>query len=223
MELTDDFSQATDELRETLSSISKHSKRTTSQRVSDWVNEINEPDSVSHQPQTNTVEFNNVVVSFNPAVIPESTIFDQLRQATVPARSSADDSTGSGRSHLSPIGILSVSTIPRPNSTAPSFTPLSFFQPPPVNTTAKTVSSSTVPVASLQSLTRFPQEQLSVGPKTTMTQVNIQTSHVTPNLSAWTFAAPSSLLTVHAIIPQPVRGQLTLTSTSAAPIVQFER
>ena len=35
LQLTDNLSQATDELRETLSPISKHSKQTTSQRVSD--------------------------------------------------------------------------------------------------------------------------------------------------------------------------------------------
>ena len=46
LELTDELSQATDELRGSLSHISKHSKQTTSQRVSDWVNEVNEPDSV---------------------------------------------------------------------------------------------------------------------------------------------------------------------------------
>ena len=53
IELTDDLSKATDELRETLFHLSKHSKQTTSQRVSDSVNETNEPDtdSVSHQPR----------------------------------------------------------------------------------------------------------------------------------------------------------------------------
>ena len=45
LELTDDLSQATDGLRETLSHISKHSKQTTSQSVSDWVNEVNDSDS----------------------------------------------------------------------------------------------------------------------------------------------------------------------------------
>ena len=90
MELIDDLSQATDELRGTLSHISTHSKQTTSQRFSDWVNEVNEPNSVPHQPQTNTVEFNNVLGTFNLAVIPESTNFVQLSQATVPVRFSAD-------------------------------------------------------------------------------------------------------------------------------------
>ena len=47
-----------------------------------------------------------------------------------------------------------------------------------------------------------------------MTQVNIPT-----NLSAWTFPAPSNFPTVHATVPQPVTGQVTLPSTTAAPIV----
>ena len=54
-----------------------------------------------------------------------------------------------------------------------------------------------------------------------MTHVNIPTNHVIPNLSAWTFPAPSILPTVHATVPQPIRGQVTLTSTSAAQIVSI--
>ena len=65
----------------------------------------------------------------------------------------------------------------------------------------------------------YPPVQLSVTPTTTMTQVNIPTSHVIQNLSAWTFPAPSNLPTVHATVPQPVRGPVTLTSTTTTPIV----
>ena len=60
LEMTDDLSQATDELHETLSWSSKHSKQTSSQRVSDWVSEVSEPESVSNQPQTNIVDFNSM-------------------------------------------------------------------------------------------------------------------------------------------------------------------
>ena len=74
LELNDDLSQATDQFHETLSRISKHSKQTTSQRVSDWVDE---PESVSQQPQTNTVDLNNEAGSFNTAVIPESNVVVQ--------------------------------------------------------------------------------------------------------------------------------------------------
>ena len=88
-----------------------------------------------------------------------------------------------------------------------------------MSTRTITVSSVTVPVASQQSLTRFLQVQRSVGPTTRMTQVNIPTSHVIHNLSAWTFPAPRNLPKVHATVPQPVRGSFTLTSTSAALIV----
>ena len=185
-------------------------------RVSDWVNEVNEPDSVSHQPETNTVAFNNVVESFNSAVIPESTNFVQLRQPTVPVRSSADVIIGSRQNHTPPIGTSSVSTILRPNSTPPSIAaayPLWVVQQPPENTTTNTVSSVTVQVASQQSLTRFPPQQPSVGPTTTMTQ----TSHVITILSAWNFPARNSLPKVHATIPLHVRGQVTLTSSAAAP------
>ena len=65
----------------------------------------------------------------------------------------------------------------------------------------------------------LPQGQPFVPPATTRTQINIPASHVIPNLSAWTFPGPSSFPTVHAAVPQPVRGQVLLASTSAAPIV----
>ena len=84
MELTDDLSQKTDEPRETLPHIRKHAKQTTSQRVSDWVNEFYEPDSILNQPQTSTVGFDNVAESFNTPVIPESNNVIRMRQATVP-------------------------------------------------------------------------------------------------------------------------------------------
>ena len=222
MELTDDLSRATDEFHETLSRISKHSKETTSQRVSDWVNEVNEPDSVSNQPQTNTVTLNNVAGSSNTAVIPESNDGVQMRQATLEMRSLTDVNIRPGQNQIPPIGISSVSTIPMPNSTPPSLAavnPLPNFQLPTVNTTSNTVSSVTVPVVNQQSLTMFLQIQPSVTPATTMTQVSIPTSHVIQNLSAWTFPAPSSFPTVHATIPQPVRGHVTLLSTTASPIV----
>ena len=215
LELTDDLSQATDEFRETLSRISTHSKQTTSQRVSDWVNEVNEPDSVSNQPQTNTVNLNNVTG-------PESNDGVQMRQATLEMRSLADVNIGLGQSQISPIGTSTVYTIPKPNSTPPSLAavnPLPNFQLPTVTTTSNTVSSVTVPVVNQQPLTMSSQIQPSFAPATTMTQVNIPTSHVIPNLSAWTFPAPSSFPTVHATVPQPVRGPVTLTSTTTTPIV----
>ena len=201
LELTDDLSRATDELRDTLSQISEHSKQTTSLRVSDWVNEVNEPDNVSIQLQTNTVDLTNVAGSSTPTVIPESTNVVQTRQAMLPLRTSANVNIGLEQNQTPSFVISSVPTNPRPTST------------PPANTTTNTVSSVTVPV------TMYTQVQPSVTPTTTMTQVNIPTSHVIPNLSAWTFPAPSNFPTVHATVPQPVRGPVTLTSTSAAPIV----
>ena len=222
LELTDDLSQVTDGFHETLSRISKHSKQTTSQRVSDWVNEVNEPDSVSNQPQTNTVDLNNVPGSSNTAVIPESNDVVRMRQATLEMRLLADGNIGPRQSLIPQIGISSNSTILRPNSTPPSFAainPLPMFQLPTVSITSNTVSSVTVPVVNQQPLTMFSQVQLSVAPATTRTQVNIPSSHVIPNLSAWTFPAPSSFPTVHTTVPQPVRGQAMLPSTTATPIV----
>ena len=170
MELTDDLSQANDELRETLSHISKHSKQTTSQRVSDWVNEVNEPDSVSNQPHTISGKFNNVAGSSNPAVIPASTDVVQIRQETPPVRSLANVNIGPGQSQNSQIGISSNSTILRPNITPPSLAavnPLPIFQLPPVNTTSNTVSSMTLPVVNQQSLSLFPQVRPSTTPGST--------------------------------------------------------
>ena len=216
LELTDDLSQATDELRETLSQISKHSKQTTSQRVSDWVIEVNEPDSVSNKPQTSSMEFDNVPGLSKPAVIPALTDVVQIRQATPLVRSSANVNIGQRQSQIPIFGISSNSTILRPNSTPPSLAAvntLPIVQPRPVNTTSNTVSTMTVPMVNPQSKTLLPHVQPSV------TLVNIPTSHVIPNLSAWTFPAPSSFPTVHATVPQPVRGQVTLPSTTASPIV----
>ena len=216
MELDDDLSQVTDEFHETLSRIIKHSKQTTSQRVSDWVNEVNESESVSNQPQTNTVDLNNVPGSSNTAVFPESNDIVQMRQATLEMRSLDGVNIGQGQSQDPPIGISSVPTILRPNSSPPALTavnPLPFFQPPPVNTTTNTVSSVTVPV------TMYPQVQSSVTPAATMTQVNIPTSHVIPNLSAWTFPAPSSFPAVHAAVPKTAGGHVSLPNPTAVPIV----
>ena len=138
-------------------------------------------------------------------------------------RSLADVNVGPRQSQIPSIGISSVSTIPRPNSAPPlptAVNPLPMFQLPTVNTTSNTVSSVTVPVVNQQPLTMFSQVQPpSVAPATTRTQVNIPASHVLPNLSAWTFPAPSSFPTVHATVPQPVRRQVTLPSTTASPIV----
>ena len=187
LESTDDLSQATDELHETLSRSSKHSKQTTSQRVSDCVNEVNEPESVSNQLLTNIVDFNSIAGSFNTAVISESNYVIQMRQATLPVRSSADVNIVAGQSQIPLIGFLSASIILRPNSTPLSLAAvntLPYFHPLPVNTTSNTVCSVTVPVANQQLLSMFPQVQPSVTPATTMTQVSIPTSHVLSNLSA---------------------------------------
>ena len=171
LELTDDLSQTTDELRETLSHLNKHLKQTTSQRVSDWVIEVNEPAGASNQTQTITVDFNNVAGSFNTAVIPEANDVLQMRQAMLPVRSSADVNIGAGQNQIPPIEISSVPTMLRPNSTPPSLAavnPLPIFQLPPVNTTSNTVSFMTVPVVNQQSLTLFPQVRPSATPGSTM-------------------------------------------------------
>ena len=93
------MSQATDELRDTLSQISKHSKQTTTLRVSDWVNEGKKPDNVSNQLQTNTVDLSNVAGSSTPTVITDSTNVVQTRQAMLPMRSSANLNIGLGQNH----------------------------------------------------------------------------------------------------------------------------
>ena len=137
-------------------------------------------------------------------------------------RSLADVNLALGQTQFPSIGIPSVPTIPRPNSTPPSVAavnPLPNFQLPTVNTTSNTVSSVAVPVVNQQPLTMFSQVQPSVAPATTRNQVNIPTSHVIQKLSAWTFPAPSSFPTVYATVPQAERGQSTLPSTTAAPIV----
>ena len=105
--------------------------------MSDWVNEVNELESISHQPPTNTVDLNNEAGSFNIAVIPEPNDVVQTRQATLEIRSQADVNIGPRQSQIPPIGISSVSTVPRPNSTPPllaAVNPLPMFQLPTVPT-----------------------------------------------------------------------------------------
>ena len=63
LELTENLSEAPYEFHETLSRISKHSRLTASQRVSDWVNDVN-----SEPPQPVTTEANVVAESSNPPV-----------------------------------------------------------------------------------------------------------------------------------------------------------
>ena len=129
LKLTDDMYQATDKLRETLSHITKNTKQITSQGVSDWVNEVNEPESVSNQSQTSTVVLNNVAGSFNPASFPYLSDVIQMRQATLPVRSSTDVIVGQDKA-ISPIRISSVPTILKVNST-PSSLSHSAFNPLP--------------------------------------------------------------------------------------------
>ena len=63
LELTENLSEAPDEFHETLSRISKHSRQTASQRVSDWINDVN-----SEPPQAVTTEANAVAEPSNPPV-----------------------------------------------------------------------------------------------------------------------------------------------------------
>ena len=100
LDLTDDLSPVTEELRETLSHISKHSKQTTSPRVSDRGNEVNEPDSISNQLQTSSVDFNNAAESSNPTFIPASIDVAQIKQATPPVRSFANVKFGPAQSQI---------------------------------------------------------------------------------------------------------------------------
>ena len=73
--------------------------------MSDWVNEVIEPESDSHTPQTNTVDLNNEAGSFSTAVVPESNDVVQMRQATLEVKSLADVNIGLGQSQIPPIGI----------------------------------------------------------------------------------------------------------------------
>ena len=61
LELTENISEAPDEFHETLSLISKHSRETASQRVSDAVNNVNAEPS-----QTITTESKTVAERLNP-------------------------------------------------------------------------------------------------------------------------------------------------------------
>ena len=69
LELTELLSEAPDEFHEVMSRISKHSRQTPSQRVSDWVNDVN-----SAPPQVVTTESNRIGESSNPPISTTTTI-----------------------------------------------------------------------------------------------------------------------------------------------------
>ena len=68
LELTENLSEAPDEFHETLSCISKHSRQTASQRVSDCVNDVN-----SEPQKAVTTESDTVADPSNPQVAPTMT------------------------------------------------------------------------------------------------------------------------------------------------------
>ena len=214
LELTENLSEAPDEFHETLSRISKHSRLTTSQRVSDWVNDVN-----SEPPQPVTTEANVVAETSNPPVA-STTPTREVVQSGYPNQLAA---LASGLNTFPPEQQLNVAAVnfSMPvitNSSPPSLAAVSHLPFRHVPSAAAPTTSTTVPPAS-QTPKLPSQTQQPVIPITTQPPLTIPSSHAVPNLSAWTFPAGNSLPITQYTAPPPAGGQFTFSGTVAAPIV----
>ena len=185
---------------------------------------------INHRPEQ-LISTRKLDRSIQHACFLDSSDVVQMRQSTVQVKSSADVNTGADQRQIPTFGIASFLIILRPKTTPHLLAivnPLQYWiYQFWTLTTSNTVSSTTVPVVNQQSLTMFPQVQSSVPLVTTLTQVNNPTSHVLPNLSAWTFPAPSSFLTILATVSHPVRGcyvnePIVATRGNFVPVVPIQ-
>ena len=141
LELTENLSEAPDEFHETLSRISKHSRQTASQRVSDWVNHVN-----SEPPQAVTTEANAEVESSNPPVA-STTPITEVVQSGYPNQLTA---LASGLNTFPPEQQLNVAAVnfSMPvitNSSPPSLAAVSHLPFRHVSSAAAPTTSTTVP------------------------------------------------------------------------------
>ena len=214
LELTENLSEAPDEFHETLSRISKHSRQTASQRVSDWVNNVK-----SEPPQAVTTEANAVAESSNPPVA-STTPTTEVVQTGYPNQLVAP---ASGLSSFPPeqplnVAVVNFSMPVITNCSPPSLAAVShlpFRHVPPA--AAPTTSTTVPPISQTPSLPS--QTQQPVIPITTQLLLTISSSHAVPNLSAWTFPVGNSLQITHNTAPPPTGGQFTSSGTAASPIV----
>ena len=215
LELTENLSEAPDEFHETLSRISKHSRQTASQRVSDWVNDVN-----SEPPQAVTTEANAEAESSNPPVA-STTPITEVVQSGYPNQQLA--ALASGLNTFPPEQQLNVAAVnfSMPvitNSSPPSLGAVNHLPFRHVPSAAAPTTSTTVPPVS-QAPNLPSQTQQPVIPITTQTLLTIPSSHAVPNLSAWTFSAGNSLPITQDTAPPSTGGQFTLSGRVAAPIV----
>ena len=195
-----------------LEEMAKTSRQTASQRVSDWVNDVN-----SEQPQAVTTESNIVAESSKPPAVPTIT---EVVQSGYPNQLAA---LASGLTTLPSEQQLNITAVnfPRPvktNSSPPSLAAVN--QLPSLHipsAVAPTTSTTTAPAT--QTLSVPSQTQQLVIPVTSQPLLTIPSNHANPNLSAWTFLAGNSLPITQYTAPPPTDGRFTFSSTVAAPIV----
>ena len=214
LELTENLSEAPDEFHETLSRISKHSRQTASQRVSNWVNDVN-----SEPPQAVTTEANAEAESSNPPVA-STTLITEVVQSSYPNQLAA---LASGLNTFPPEQQLNVAAVNFsmpviPNSSPPSLAAVIHLPFRHVPSAAAPTTSTTVPLVS-QTPNLPSQTQQPAIPITTQPLLTIPSSHAVPNLSAWTFPTGNSLSITQYTAPPPTGGQFTLSGSVAAPIV----
>ena len=209
LELTENLSEVPDEFHETLSRISKHSRQTASQRVSDWVNDVN-----SAPPQAVTTESNTAAESSNPPVAP--TITENV-QSGYPNQLASGLNTFPSEQQLNVAAV----NFPRPvitNSSPPSLAAVSQLPTLHIPSAVAPTTSTIVPPASQTTLVPSQTQQPGI-PVTTQLLLTIPSSHAVPNLSAWTFPAGNSLPIAQYTAPPPTGGQFTFSSIVAAPVV----
>ena len=214
LELTENLSQAPDECHETLSRLSKHSRQTASQRVSDWVNDVN-----SEPPQAVTTDANALAESSNPPVA-STTPTTEVVQSGYPNQLAALVSGLSTFTPEQPLNVAAVNfSLPViTNSSRPSLAAVSHLPFRHVPSAAAPTTSTTVPPIS-QTPNSPSQTQQPVISITTQPQLTIPSSHAVPNLSAWTFPVGNSLPMTQYTAPPPTGRQFTSSGTAIARIM----
>ena len=172
--LTEKHSEALDELHETLSRFSKHSRQTASQRVSDWLDDVN-----TEPPETETSI--TVAVSPNPPIATTT----EVVQSGYPNHHAALTSELNNLPSAQQPNFKDVNSN-RPviaNSSPPSVVAVSQLSSMQMPSAVDTTRPTTKPPA-FQTRSVPPQTQQSVNPMTMPPLISISSSHAVPNLSA---------------------------------------
>ena len=184
LQLTENLSEASDEFHETPSRISKHSRQTESQIVTDWVNNLN-----SEPPQAVTTESNTVAESSNPPAFPTIT---EVVQSGYPSQLAALAPALNTSPSEQQLNFFAVS-FPRiviTNSSPPSLAAVNQLPSVHIPSAVAPTTSTTVSPRNSDPISAFANTTVGYSSQPLLT---IPSNHAIPNLSDWTFPAGNSL------------------------------